>query len=262
MAATANPLAYNSYVGNGAKTTFDVTFPYLWRAHVKVYTGYDLVQRTGTELREGSQYTWTDGTTIELTEPVDLGTTLTIIRETPDTAPLVAWQDGSNLLAVDLNTSVQQNLYVFQEERDATVATVDKLANTATTAKTAATEAMAASARSATAAAAAATATTAAAAAADRANDAVAVARQEAGQIAATAANALAVATAAVAPISLLQVLEPMAILSNRFDGIGSAGDVPFGVGPVTSTGVAVPAFSGLSQRDYYPMHLKSGSFC
>jgi len=259
MAAPASPLAYNSYVSNGAKTTFDVTFPYLWRAHVKVYTGYDLVQRTGTELREGSQYTWTDGTTIELAQPADVGTTLTIIRETPDTAPLVAWQDGSNLLAIDLNTSVQQNLYVFQEERDATVATVDKLATTATTAKTAATEAMAASARSAEAAAEAATATAAAETAADRANAAVAVARQEAGQVAATAANALAVATAAVAPISLLQVLEPMAILSNRFDGIGSAGELPFGVGPVAPSGVT---FTGISQRDYYPVHLKSGSFC
>jgi len=259
MAAPASPLAYNSYVSNGAKTTFDVTFPYLWRAHVKVYTGYDLVQRTGTELREGSQYTWTDGTTIELAQPADVGTTLTIIRETPDTAPLVAWQDGSNLLAIDLNTSVQQNLYVFQEERDATVATVDKLANTATTAKTAATDAATAAMAANEALATATTAVDEATAAANSAEAAANRARQEAGAIGATAANALAVATAAVAPISLLQVLEPMAILSNRFDGIGSAGELPFGVGPVAPSGVT---FTGISQRDYYPVHLKSGSFC
>jgi len=258
--ATRTPLAYNQYVGTTtARSSFPVTFPYLWRAHVKVYTGYDLVKRTGTELTEGTDYTWADNTTIQTTDDLVLGTTLTIVRETPDNAPLVAWQDGSNLLAVDLNTSVQQNLYVFQEERDANVAAVDKLAATATTAKNAAAESMAASARSAEAAAEAATATAAAETAADKANDAVAVARQEAGQVAATAANALAVATAAVAPISLLQVLEPMAILSNRFDGIGSPGEMPFGVGPVAPSGVT---FSGISQRDYYPMHLKSGSFC
>jgi len=261
--AARTPLAYNQYEGTlTARSSFPVTFPYLWRAHVKVYTGYDLVKRTGTELIEGTDYTWTNDTTIATTDDILLGTTLTIIRETPDNAPLVAWQDGSNLLAVDLNTSVQQNLYVFQEERDANVAAVDKLAATATTAKTAAADSATAARAANEALATATTAVDEATAAANSAEAAANRARQEASAIEATAATALAVATAAVAPISLLQVLEPMAILSNRFDGIGSPGEMPFGVGPVVQTGVATPSFSGISQRDYYPMHLKSGSFC
>lgn len=110
------PFSYAQYAGNGSTTTFSVPFPYLLRAHVKVYLG--LVIETGAYsalLAEGPGYTWTSNTQIQTTAPPLAGVQLTVRRETPNGSQVVIWNDGSNLIGDDLNISDLQNLYVVQE---------------------------------------------------------------------------------------------------------------------------------------------------
>ena len=110
------PYSYRQYAGNGATRDFSVPFPYLERAHVRVYI--NLVIETGvytTLLVEGTGYSWTSGTQIQAVAAPATGQFLTVRRETPNGSQVVVWQDGSNLIAADLNTSDLQNLYVVQE---------------------------------------------------------------------------------------------------------------------------------------------------
>lgn len=142
------PLSYATYAGNGSTTTFSVPFPYLLKAHVKLYTGYNIL--TGaytTQLVDGTHYSWSSGTQVQLTTAPANGVTLTVLRDTPDAAQLVPWQDGSNLTAADLNNADLQNLYVVQEQQDrndsgaAAAIAAQTAANSATAAATAATTA-------------------------------------------------------------------------------------------------------------------------
>ncbi len=111
--------SYAQYAGNGSTTTFSVPFPYLLKAHVKVYTGFNIINGTFTSLLvDGTDYTWTSATQLQTTVAPANGVTLTILRDTPDSSQLVPWQDGSNLIAGDLNTADLQNLYVVQEQQD------------------------------------------------------------------------------------------------------------------------------------------------
>lgn len=110
------PFSYAQYTGNGSATTFSVPFPYLLKAHVKVYLG--LVIETGVYtalLADGVGYTWTSGTQIETTVAPAAGVRLTVRRETPNSSQVVVWNDGSNLIAEDLNISDLQSFYVVQE---------------------------------------------------------------------------------------------------------------------------------------------------
>ena len=113
------PFSYAQYAGDGSTTTFSVPFPYLLKAHVKLYTGY--VPATGsyaTQLAEGSDFTWVSDTQVQTTVAPAIAVTLTIKRETPSNARLVDWTDGSNLIATDLDTADLQNLFVVQEQQD------------------------------------------------------------------------------------------------------------------------------------------------
>lgn len=113
------PYSYRQYAGNGSTTTFSVPFPYLLKAHVKVYLGYSLLDGTFTsELANGVGFNWTSGTQIQTVAAPASGQTLTVIRQTPNTTRLVDWQDGSNLISDDLDTADLQNLYVVQEQQD------------------------------------------------------------------------------------------------------------------------------------------------
>ena len=119
----ATQYAYRQYTGNGSTTTFAVPFPYLLKAHVKVYTGYDLASGTYTTLlADGTGYTWTSATQIQATTAPASGIVLTVIRQTPSSTQLVQWQDGSNLIASDIDTADKQSLYVVQEQLDKTEA--------------------------------------------------------------------------------------------------------------------------------------------
>jgi hypothetical protein len=119
-----------------------VPFPYLLKAHVKLYTGFNILNGTYTSLLvDGTDYSWTSATQVQTTVAPANGVTLTVLRDTPDSSQLVPWQDGSNLIADDLNSADLQNLYVVQEQQDRNDAGITQ----STSAITAANNAVAAS---------------------------------------------------------------------------------------------------------------------
>jgi len=116
---SATPFSYRQYAGNGSTTTFSVPFPYLLKAHVKVYLGFNILDGTfSTELADGVGFSWTSSSQIQAATAPAAGQVLTVIRQTPNATRLVDWQDGSNLIADDLDTADLQNLYVVQEQQD------------------------------------------------------------------------------------------------------------------------------------------------
>ena len=198
---SATPFSYRQYAGNGSTTTFSVPFPYLLKAHVKVYLGFNILDGTfSTELADGVGFSWTSSSQIQAATAPAVGQVLTVIRQTPSGTRLVDWQDGSNLIADDLDTADLQNLYVVQEQQDRTDAgalaavAAQSAATSAANAATAATTAANSANATAAAAATAATNATNAAAASTAASTAATVA---AGQASADAAAAIASATTA-----------------------------------------------------------------
>jgi hypothetical protein len=96
-----------------------VPFPYLLRAHVKLYYGLSLQSGGYTQLlADGVNYTWTSATQVQLSAAPVVGQTLSIRRETPTTSRLVDWNDGSALTADALDTADLQNFYAIQEHKD------------------------------------------------------------------------------------------------------------------------------------------------
>lgn len=141
------PYAYQQYTGNGSTATFTVPFPYLLRSHVRLYYGLNLL--TGgyqALLVDGTNYSWTNGTTVQLTVPPPNGTVLTIRRETPTTSRLVDWSDGAQVTAADLNTADLQNLFAVQEQQDRNSAGIEQASSALATANAAAATANAANA--------------------------------------------------------------------------------------------------------------------
>ena len=112
--------AYIQTPGNGTNRLFSVPFPFIVRAHVKVYLGYDVAAGTGTELVNGTGFTWLSDTQILTTVAPALGAVLTVIRKTPNGSQLVAWAAGSPPTPADLNAADLQSLYVIQEQADLT----------------------------------------------------------------------------------------------------------------------------------------------
>lgn len=136
---SAVPFSYRQYAGNGSTTTFSVPFQYLLKAHVKVYLGFNILDGTfSSELVDGAGFTWSSSSQIQCTTPPASGQTLTVIRQTPNTTRLVDWQDGSNLISDDLDTSDLQNLYVVQEQQDRNAAGIAQSTTAFTTANAAA----------------------------------------------------------------------------------------------------------------------------
>lgn len=167
------PLSYAQYAGNGSTTTFSVPFPYLLKAHVKLYTGFNILNGAfTTQLVEGTDYAWTSATQVQTTVAPANGVTLTVLRDTPDSSQLVPWQDGSNLVAEDLNNADLQNLYVVQEQQDRNDAGITQSTTAITAANSAVTTANAATATANTALSTANTALTNANAAVSTANTA------------------------------------------------------------------------------------------
>lgn len=256
--------SYVEYQGDGTSTTFAVPFPFIVRGHVKLYLGYDVVDRTfDSELAEGADYNWTSDTIVELNVAPSGSEKLTVIRETPSGAQAVPWQDGSNVIAFDLNTADLQNLFVVQEQQDrndaSVIATASATAAAAASAQAAQAAAVAASGDAQAATNTANSAVNTANAAVNTANGAVNTANSAvntANGATATANNAVAVANS-VASLSRSAV-EAAAILLNASFGIGLPGATPFGVGPYVPS---APVITGVSQRDYNPIHVASGSF-
>ncbi len=112
------PLTSVQYPGNGANRLFSVPFPFILRAHVKAYLGYDAATGTGTQLLDGTDFTWLSDTQIQAAVAPATGATITIKRQTPNGSQLVVWAPGSPPTPVDLNTADLQTLYVIQELAD------------------------------------------------------------------------------------------------------------------------------------------------
>ena len=117
------PLSYQTHSvsssASGSGLQFSVTYSFLLKAHVKLYYGLDILAGTSTSLLvDGVDYNWTSSTQVTLTSAPSSNQTLTIIRDTPDSTQQVVWQDGSNLIADDMNTADRQNLFVVQEQQD------------------------------------------------------------------------------------------------------------------------------------------------
>ena len=98
--------SYVTYPGDGATTTYAVTFPYLAKLHVHVLIG-------GVET---DKYIWLTPSSIQLEAPAS--DTITIIRVTP-TEPIVDFTDGSVLTENQLDIATIQSLYVCEETQDA-----------------------------------------------------------------------------------------------------------------------------------------------
>ena len=118
--AIPTPYSYRQYVGDGTAKTFSVPFPYLDRVHVHLYLD-------SKELVDGTDYTWTSGTQVQLTTAPQAAVTggtakpaevLTVRRITPEDDQIVQWKDGSYIIQADLNESDRQWLYLIQEHHD------------------------------------------------------------------------------------------------------------------------------------------------
>lgn len=256
--------SYAEYQGDGTSTTFAVPFPFIVRSHVKLYLGYDIVDRTfDAELAEGADYSWTSDTIVELVAAPGGSEMLTIIRQTPNTTQVVPWQDGSNLIAFDKNTADLQNLYVVQEQQDrndaSVIATATATAAAAASAQAAQNAAVAASGDAQQAISTANGAVSTANGASSTASGAVSTANgavSTANSAVNTANNAVAIANGVVS-LSRSSI-EAAAIVLNASFSIGRPGATPFGVGPYVPS---APVIAGASQRDYNPIHAASGSF-
>jgi len=113
--------------GDGSKTAFPVSFPFIVREDVDVYrlasTQNDLEQGAKLDVVEtgvptANQFKWDSDTQITVGLAPAVGERIKIQRTTDFTQQTVNWKDGSYVIADDLNTSEEQNLYVDQELYD------------------------------------------------------------------------------------------------------------------------------------------------
>ena len=94
-----------TYTGDGNNLKYAIPFEYLARSHVHLYLN-------GTET---TNFVWIDTYRIELTTAPATDTAVTIKRITPYDDTYITWQDGSIILADDLNAANMQNLFITQE---------------------------------------------------------------------------------------------------------------------------------------------------
>ena len=132
--------SYDNFNSVGA-TVCNLTYPFLLRAHIKVYKARDLLAGTGTLLSETTHYTWTGASQITLGTAIASGEVVTVERQTPNTAQLSPWTDGSNLTSEALDNADLQNLYVVQEQQDKNDLGAAKSISASTAAATATTNA-------------------------------------------------------------------------------------------------------------------------
>ena len=132
--------SFDNFNSVGA-TVCNLTYPFLLRAHIKVYKARDLLAGTGTLLSETTHYTWTGASQITLGTAIASGEVVTVERQTPNTAQLSPWTDGSNLTSEALNNADLQNLYVVQEQQDKNDLGAAKSISASTAAATATTNA-------------------------------------------------------------------------------------------------------------------------
>jgi len=104
--------SYADTVASGDETArrlIAVPFPYISRDHVRVFLNEVLVP--------AANYTWLNGSQIQLAVAPAVGTERRVQRTTPSSSPLVSFGSGV-LSSEDLNTANKQTLYLAQETAD------------------------------------------------------------------------------------------------------------------------------------------------
>ena len=94
-----------TYISNGTQTPYTIPFEYLSKSHVHVF-----INNT-----ETTNFVWQTQYTILLEHQPETSAQITIKRITPYDETYITWQDGSVLIADDLNAQALQNLYITQE---------------------------------------------------------------------------------------------------------------------------------------------------
>ena len=95
----------DSYEGNGSRTSYPFTFPYLKASDVKA--SIDAVDTTA--------FTLTNATTLQFNTAPANGAKIKIFRETGIDSLSATFYAGSAIKSEDLNDNFTQNLYVTQE---------------------------------------------------------------------------------------------------------------------------------------------------
>lgn len=116
--ATRQLLATTYYDTDGTTTVWDFSFSggYLDKAHVKAYTQSALGVRTVVEITLGM---FLGPYQLEITPALATGNVLVIYRDTPKTAPLVDFADGSGFTEISLDTTAKQAVFIGAEADDA-----------------------------------------------------------------------------------------------------------------------------------------------
>lgn len=102
------------YPSTGTPTPLSVPFPFISKAHVKLY-----LNDTPT-----TAFTWLNSSTILPSVVPPSGGVIEIKRQTPTAVRLVDFSDGSTLTAEALDISSTQMLYIVQEAYDSLVGTL------------------------------------------------------------------------------------------------------------------------------------------
>jgi microcystin-dependent protein len=102
--------SYYTYTGDGTTTQFPVAFGYIRREHV-----------LATVAGAPATFTFVNSTTIQMDATPTNGAVVRVYRQTPLTAPLVNFTDGSTLVAADLDTNALQSIYTQQELDDSLI---------------------------------------------------------------------------------------------------------------------------------------------
>tara|TARA_R100000084_G_C4655609_1_gene152689 strand:- start:3721 stop:5547 length:1827 start_codon:yes stop_codon:yes gene_type:complete len=116
--------ATDTFSGDGSTVEFTIDFGYIQRDHVTVWRveNSDSSRTQLAVIAEGdpgaNQYIWNSNTVVRVGQAPTAEQTLQVIRNTPEDQQLVQWQDGSYIVATDLNDSDQQWLYNIQELDD------------------------------------------------------------------------------------------------------------------------------------------------
>jgi hypothetical protein len=109
--------AINFYTGNGAQTTYSVTFPYISQSDVEVKVN-NVTKTLGTD------YTFPTSSTINFTTAPANGLVIKFTRTSNRAARLVDYQDGSTITEAILDQDSNQMFYMAQEAIDITENTI------------------------------------------------------------------------------------------------------------------------------------------
>jgi uncharacterized protein YjbI with pentapeptide repeats len=100
----------NNYTGNGTKTSYTFSFPYIKKEDVKVTL--DDIGTTAFTINDNTP------TQVDFTVAPPDGVAIRIFRETDTTATSSTFFPGSAIRAQDLNANFEQALYIGQEEEN------------------------------------------------------------------------------------------------------------------------------------------------